>query len=152
MIPLAAAILILQCLKQNVTALKRYRFLLTWIEMTKEQKIKGQLGSFRAERKNKPVRRKDGKNSIAFSFRLSVFPVYLFSTILKLVLCFLPFAFCLTSCNSDYVQKPRGYFEIELPPKQYQLFDQPGFPYTFEYPVYGKTVKDSLFFEIGRAS
>src|SRR4030095_8777840 len=53
----------------------------------------------------------------------------------------------LTALNSEYVQKPRVYFEIELPPKKYQQFDQPGFPYTFEYPVYGNAEKDSLFFE-----
>jgi gliding motility-associated lipoprotein GldD len=53
----------------------------------------------------------------------------------------------LSACNSEYTQKPRGYFKIDLPSKQYQKFDQPGFPYTFEYPVYGRIVKDSLFFD-----
>lgn len=53
----------------------------------------------------------------------------------------------LISCNSDYVAKPRGYFKISLPEKKYQVFDQPGFPYSFEFPVYGKIVQDSLFFE-----
>src|SRR5690349_12425643 len=51
------------------------------------------------------------------------------------------------SCNSEYVARPRGYFKIPLPPKKYQLFDKPGFPYSFEYPVYGQIVQDSLFFE-----
>lgn len=50
------------------------------------------------------------------------------------------------SCNSPYLPKPRGYFKIDLPRKAYQQFQQPGFPYTFEYPVYGKIVKDSSFF------
>ncbi|HUQ66320.1 MAG TPA: hypothetical protein VM101_09200 [Flavitalea sp.] len=53
----------------------------------------------------------------------------------------------IAACNSDYVAKPRGYFKIELPPKQYQKFDLPSYPYRFEYPVYGTVVKDSLFFE-----
>ncbi|MFL5740825.1 MAG: hypothetical protein ACJ75B_11450 [Flavisolibacter sp.] len=53
----------------------------------------------------------------------------------------------LLSCNTDYVSKPRGYFKIPLPPKKYQRFDKPGFPYSFEYPVYGQIVQDSLFFE-----
>jgi gliding motility-associated lipoprotein GldD len=53
----------------------------------------------------------------------------------------------LFSCNSDYVAKPRGYYKISLPEKKYQVFDQPGFPYSFEYPVYGKIIQDSLFFE-----
>lgn len=51
------------------------------------------------------------------------------------------------ACNSDYVVKPRGYFKIDLPQKQYRTFDQPGYPYTFEYPVYGEVTKDSLFFD-----
>ena len=55
--------------------------------------------------------------------------------------------FAMVSCNSDYVQKPRGYFKIDLPAKKYQLFDDPGYPYSFEYPVYGKIMRDSMFFE-----
>jgi gliding motility-associated lipoprotein GldD len=55
--------------------------------------------------------------------------------------------FVILGCNSEYTQKPRGYYKIQLPKKQYQLFDQPGYPYSFEYPVYGKIVKDSLFFD-----
>ena len=51
------------------------------------------------------------------------------------------------ACNSDYVVKPRGYYKIEFPQKQYRTFDQPGYPYTFEYPVYGQITKDSLFFD-----
>lgn len=62
-----------------------------------------------------------------------------------LILC-LSFAL-LVACNSDYVAKPRGYFKIALPPKAYQVFDRPGFPYTFEYPVYGQIIQDSLFFD-----
>ncbi len=55
----------------------------------------------------------------------------------------------LGSCsgNSDFVAKPRGYFKISLPPKKYQLFNTPEFPYSFEYPVYGKITQDSVFFE-----
>src|SRR4051794_32141648 len=52
-----------------------------------------------------------------------------------------------TSCNSDYAPKPRGYFKIDLPKKEYRVFDQSGYPYTFEYPVYGSVIKDSLFFD-----
>jgi gliding motility-associated lipoprotein GldD len=57
------------------------------------------------------------------------------------------FSCFLLACNSDYTQKPRGYYNIELPKKSYQLFDKPGYPYSFEYPVYGNIVRDSLFFE-----
>jgi len=51
----------------------------------------------------------------------------------------------LGSCNSPYTPRPRGYFAIHFPPKKYRLFDQPGYPYTFEYPVYARVVKDSVF-------
>jgi gliding motility-associated lipoprotein GldD len=50
------------------------------------------------------------------------------------------------SCNSTYTPKPKGYFKIDFPEKKYQLFDQPGYPYTFEYPLYANVVKDSTFF------
>lgn len=51
------------------------------------------------------------------------------------------------SCNSDYTIRQKGYFRIDLPEHQYQTFDKEGFPYSFEYPVYGKVVQDSTFFE-----
>ena len=50
-------------------------------------------------------------------------------------------------CSSDYTPKPRGYFKIPLPEKKYVKFDRPGYPYTFEYPVYGNIIQDSLFFD-----
>ncbi|MDZ4806804.1 MAG: hypothetical protein SGI96_00890 [Bacteroidota bacterium] len=54
----------------------------------------------------------------------------------------------LISCNSDYsAGKKKGYFHIELPEKKYQPFDQPAYPYTFEYPVYANVSKDSTFFD-----
>jgi len=56
------------------------------------------------------------------------------------------FALSLLSCNSDYTPKPRGYFKIDFPKKEYQLFNQPGYPYSFEFPTYAKIVKDSSFF------
>jgi gliding motility-associated lipoprotein GldD len=53
----------------------------------------------------------------------------------------------LCSCNSVYTPKQRGYFKIDFPAHEYQTFDQPGFPYTFEYPVYARILKDSSFFD-----
>lgn len=50
------------------------------------------------------------------------------------------------ACNSDYTPKPKGYFNIKFPPKKYVLFDQPGYPYRFEYPAYAQVAKDSSFF------
>ncbi len=54
--------------------------------------------------------------------------------------------FLLDSCNSPYVPKPEGYFKINFPEKKYITFNEPGYPYTFEYPVYAKVSKDSSFF------
>lgn len=52
----------------------------------------------------------------------------------------------LWSCNSPFTPKPRGYYQIPLPEKQYRSFDSAGYPYAFEYPVYSNVVKDSSFF------
>ena len=51
-----------------------------------------------------------------------------------------------SSCNSPFTPKPEGYFQIEFPEKKYQSFNQEGYPYSFEYPVYSNVVKDSTFF------
>lgn len=53
----------------------------------------------------------------------------------------------ISACNSDYVPRPRGYFKIPLPEHKYQVFNEPGYPYTFEYPVYARVLRDSTFFE-----
>jgi gliding motility-associated lipoprotein GldD len=67
---------------------------------------------------------------------------------LKFCILFSAVAVFILSCNSDYsVGKKKGYFHIDFPEKKYQSFDQPGYPYTFEYPVYAKVIKDSTFFE-----
>jgi len=52
------------------------------------------------------------------------------------------------ACNSEYhpETKKKGYFMIEFPEKEYRTFDEPGYPYTFEYPVYAKITRDTLFF------
>ena len=57
------------------------------------------------------------------------------------------FLFLLISCNSDYIIRPRGYFKIDLPKHEYQLFDNENFPYSFEYPVYGNIIRDTSYFE-----
>lgn len=51
------------------------------------------------------------------------------------------------SCNSDYTIRQRGYFKIDLPEHEYQSFNMEGYPYTFEYPVYAKVIRDTTFFE-----
>lgn len=53
----------------------------------------------------------------------------------------------LFSCNSNYTFKPRGYYKIDFPEKKYQEFNQPGYPFSFEYPTYATIAKDTSFFE-----
>jgi gliding motility-associated lipoprotein GldD len=53
----------------------------------------------------------------------------------------------LIACNSTYTPKPKGYFNITFPARQYQKFAVAGVPYTFEYPVYANIVRDSSIFE-----
>jgi len=45
------------------------------------------------------------------------------------------------SCGSDYIPKPRGYFRIDTPEKNYILLDTT-FPYSFEYPSFSKITND----------
>lgn len=64
-------------------------------------------------------------------------------------------AFCLffllsaAGCNSTYTSKKEGYFKIHFPQKEYTIFNEPSYPYTFEYPVYAKITKDSSYFNDG---
>jgi gliding motility-associated lipoprotein GldD len=52
------------------------------------------------------------------------------------------FMLCAFSCHHNEIPKPRGYFRIEFPEKKYRPFDSVC-PFTFEYPAYGKIVKDT---------
>lgn len=45
------------------------------------------------------------------------------------------------SCNKDYTPKPRGYFRIDLPEKEYKTTPEK-LPYVFEFPVYSYLVKN----------
>jgi gliding motility-associated lipoprotein GldD len=62
-------------------------------------------------------------------------------------LVFIIFIAAIYSCNSPYTSKKVGYFNIDLPEKKYQLFNEPNFPYSFEYPTYAKIIKDSTYFD-----
>lgn len=46
------------------------------------------------------------------------------------------------SCNSAFTPKPKGYFKIDFPERSYQTFNEPGFPYSFEYPSYATVGKN----------
>jgi len=53
----------------------------------------------------------------------------------------------IAACKPDtYIPKPRGYYQIDLPKRSYQWFDNATFPYSFEYPKYGKISNDTSFF------
>jgi gliding motility-associated lipoprotein GldD len=52
----------------------------------------------------------------------------------------------IASCTPTPVHKPKGYFKIDFPQRQYQMFNKEGYPYSFEYPLYANVVKDSSFF------
>jgi gliding motility-associated lipoprotein GldD len=53
--------------------------------------------------------------------------------------------FC--GCNSTYTSKKKGYFNIQLPQRNYQAFNREGFPYQFEYPAYAQVIQDSTYFD-----
>lgn len=47
----------------------------------------------------------------------------------------------LVSCGDNPTPKPRGYFRINLPEREYILLDSV-YPYSFEYPAYATITKD----------
>jgi len=53
---------------------------------------------------------------------------------------------CQYSCREAAVPKPRGYFRIDLPVKEYRTYDTIC-PFVFEYPVYGH-----ISYDVGKNS
>ena len=53
----------------------------------------------------------------------------------------------IVSCNSTYTSKKEGYYKIDFPERAYTTFNDPTYPYTFEYPVYARVDKDSSYFD-----
>ncbi len=47
----------------------------------------------------------------------------------------------LVSCQDKYTPKPRGFFRIHLPSREYVMTEN-AFPYSFEHPVYSQFVPD----------
>lgn len=66
---------------------------------------------------------------------------------IKTIALFIFVIFLFTACNSVYTSKKKGYFNIDLPDHSYKMYDQTGFPYSFEYPSYAIPVKDSTYFD-----
>lgn len=48
----------------------------------------------------------------------------------------------LSGCNDIYTPKPRGYFRIDFPEKNYTVFDEEAYPYKFEIPAYAELLPD----------
>jgi gliding motility-associated lipoprotein GldD len=55
--------------------------------------------------------------------------------------------FAIAACNSTYTSKKTGYYKIDFPQRAYTSFNDPNYPYTFEYPVYAKIAKDTAYFD-----
>ena len=70
-----------------------------------------------------------------------------FAYLVRTLFGFLFFGIFCTACNSTYTSKKKGYYHIELPKHEYISFDKPNFPYSFDYPVYAKVIKDSTYFD-----
>jgi len=53
----------------------------------------------------------------------------------------------LGSCFNSYTPMPKkkAYFRIDMPEYSYQLYDK-SCPFKFEYPVYARLLKDSMYF------
>src|SRR5258705_12011254 len=60
---------------------------------------------------------------------------------------FLLILFVLPSCNSTYTVKKKGYYKVDFPKRQYVKFEKPGFPYSFEYPVYASIIRDTSYLD-----
>ena len=54
--------------------------------------------------------------------------------------------FLMMGCNSPVVPKNKVYSAVHFPEKKYQIFNEPGYPYSFEYPIYAKINKDVSYF------
>lgn len=50
------------------------------------------------------------------------------------------------SCQNSYAPKPRGFFRIDFPVKEYQKLPS-GYPYSFDFPKYSKLSKYKGQFE-----
>src|SRR5437879_2835820 len=48
-----------------------------------------------------------------------------------------------SSCNHNYLPKPRGYFRIDLPEKNYSRFAPADCPFSFEIPQYADVIPDT---------
>jgi gliding motility-associated lipoprotein GldD len=51
---------------------------------------------------------------------------------------------CFCSCRDDnFTPRPRGFYRIAFPHKEYRTFNSPSCPFTFNYPIYAEVVLDT---------
>ncbi len=63
---------------------------------------------------------------------------------MKQFLLYLLFAGLLfAACGQPSAPKPAGYLRVDLPEKNYRLFDSTGYPYRFEAPAYACLIPDT---------
>lgn len=79
--------------------------------------------------------------------QLSLYPI-IFGGMLRITVAMVLFSVICSCRPKVFPPKPPGYFRIDTPARhEYQLFNEPGFPYSFEYPVYARVENDSMFLE-----
>jgi gliding motility-associated lipoprotein GldD len=52
-------------------------------------------------------------------------------------------AILFVACGHVYSPRPYGYFRIELPQHEYEIFDVKDYPYSFEAPKYARVLPDT---------
>lgn len=66
------------------------------------------------------------------------------------IVCCLLFVVCcmlgLSSCNEEYIPKPKAYPRIAFPERKYEEYNPTDCPYKFEKPTYAQVVNDTDFF------
>jgi len=67
-------------------------------------------------------------------------PVLLLKFPVIILLCTIALAIFISGCRKDYVPKPKSYFRIDFPDKQYVPYHAVGCNYSFEVPVYARVV------------
>jgi gliding motility-associated lipoprotein GldD len=66
-----------------------------------------------------------------------IFPVIVSPILLLLVMLLVA-----SACRKNYTPRPRGYYRIDLPAKEYIVYHA-ACPFSFEYPVYSRVIPDS---------
>ena len=63
------------------------------------------------------------------------------SAFLKKICAIALFSVVISACGYVYTPLPRAFYRIDLPEKEFVLFDDRNYPFTFELPVYAEVVR-----------